>query len=135
MSCYAVLILLTLYGVLREERRDTVCGNYVISWHSRSSSSNHVKLADILEYHIYKPLGPPCLVQMMLEEDNLLSFTIQRNKTQMKRKKRGGERKFQIFGRSGCSSLLGGQRIRKKKKAAGSSSGILSFKAWKGLSY
>lgn len=92
MSCYAVLILLTFDGVLRGWRKDILSENYVISWNSRSSSSNHVKLADLLDYHMYKPLDPPCLVQMMLVVDNFLSFTIQRNKTQMKRKKKEKER-------------------------------------------
>lgn len=78
----------------------------ILRWMCEHTRSDKIKNeeTDLLDYHMYKPLGPPSLVQMTFLVDKFLSFTIQRNK----KGKRGEERKFQIFGRSGWSSLLGG---------------------------
>uniref|UniRef100_A0A0V0HU30 Putative ovule protein n=1 Tax=Solanum chacoense TaxID=4108 RepID=A0A0V0HU30_SOLCH len=137
---YKVVVRQTLlYGaeccIVKNSHVQNICvaKMRMLRWMCEHTRSNKIKNeeTDLLDYHMYKPLGPPCLVQMTLLVDNFLSFTIQRNKTG----KRGEERKFQIFGRSRCSSLLGGQRMRNKEKVVESLSCILSYKTWKWLSY
>lgn len=118
-STMFVLILLTFSGTLREWRRENLSGNYVIL-EFKIIFSNHVKLANLLNNHMYKSFGPPCLVQMMLLVNICLSLLSRETKhknekknQKKKRKKRGGK-KFQIFGRSGSS-----RRTKNEKERGG----------------